>query len=145
MTTKYSPEKALPLYVDNETVFERRGCDKCANIANKFKFHDWCAYQEEIFNARGVLLGIPEMRHCDYWLPDYSILTKEERNALEENGYEKPGLLNRIFGRKITLKQKQPDIRQISLVEICLDFEQPNHLKSDIEMIEGPDGTWAVM
>ena len=76
--------KSLPKYLDDETVFERKGCESCAHLGAIVSL--WCT-SEEAINARET--AIPGVRHCNYWSPNYERLTKEEREAMEEHGYEK--------------------------------------------------------
>lgn len=84
----------LELYVDGETVFERRGCDKCGHIVEAVSL--WCG-SGEAARARGTTF--PGVRHCAYWTPDLSRLTTSELGALEEHGYDKADTASKIWGK----------------------------------------------
>jgi len=88
---------SLPLYVDDETVFERKGCDSCAYLEGYVSW--WCT-NEDAREFRGT--GIPGVRHCDFWYPDYGRLEKSERDAMEAHGYSKPkSFVSKIFQKVI--------------------------------------------
>ncbi|MEK6825782.1 MAG: hypothetical protein AABY00_03275 [Nanoarchaeota archaeon] len=83
--------QSLPLYLDGETVFQRKGCDRCLFLEGAVSL--WCTNKEAV-RERGT--NIPGVRHCSYWQPHYGHLTKEERATVGQEGYSVPSLLDKI-------------------------------------------------